>query len=140
MPRLGVAPSHSVGPRPGIAYAKSIAAMTNTDLHVSCAGEVKLGSEMEFQAERLSTPAAARWVLCLSTDRRAIRLTNVSPAPSGYVMDREGVLGLIFPASVTAVTLHVASADLGMSEWRFWVDDAAAAGSDGRASGASPTR
>ncbi len=78
---------------------------------------------MEFCASRLSAPLADRWTLCVSTDGPAIRLRHVSPLPLGYVMDRDGVLGLTFPSTVEAVRLFITALDVGVSEWQFWVDD-----------------
>ena len=97
--------------------------MASNDLHVAYERDVPAGAEMVFRADRLSPPAADQWVLCVSSDRPAIRLTEVSPAALGYVLDREGVLGLIFPSDVATVRLLVASVDVGESEWRFWVVD-----------------
>lgn len=97
--------------------------MRTSELHVAYDSEVPVGADMAFRADRLSAPATDHWVLCLSTDKPAIRLTSVWPEPLGYVLDRDGVLGLILPATVRSVRLDVASLEAGVSEWRFWVDD-----------------
>lgn len=97
--------------------------MRNTDLHVACDSEAPIGTDMQFRANRLSDPPSAHWVLCLETDRSAIHLRHVAPSPLRVVLDRDGVLGLVFPSTVAAVNLSVAAGELGMSEWRFWVDD-----------------
>lgn len=97
--------------------------MESPNLHVAYEPEAPAGGEMAFRADRLSPPAADQWVLCVSSDRPAIRLTGVWPAALGYVLDRDGVLGLIFPADVASVRLGVASGDIGESEWQFWVVD-----------------
>lgn len=97
--------------------------MASTDLHVACEMDVPAGADMEFRADRLSAPAADQWVLCVESDCPAVRLTDVSPAALGYVLDRDGVLGLIFPSDVATVRLTVASVEAGESEWRFWVVD-----------------
>ncbi len=97
--------------------------MTNADLHLACDDDVAVGCDMEFRASRLSVPAADHWTLCVSTDGPAIRLRHVAPTPIGYVLDRDGVLGLTFPSTVEAVRLLIAALDVGVSEWQFWVDD-----------------
>lgn len=97
--------------------------MSNADLVVACDDEVRVGTDMEFRASRRSAPAADQWVLCVSTDWPVIYLSRVEPAADTYILDRDGVLGLQFSSSVTAVRLKVAACDLGLSEWRFWVDD-----------------
>ncbi len=97
--------------------------MRSSDLHVACDREVPVGADMAFRADRLSLPVADHWVLCLSSDLAAVRLTSVMPAPREYALDHEGTLGLVFPSSVTSVQLSVASLEIGTSEWHFWVDD-----------------
>jgi hypothetical protein len=97
--------------------------MRSNGLRVACNREVPVGADMAFRADRLMPSAAEHWTLCVSTDRPAIRLNDVAPAPVGYVLDRDGVLGLIFPAAITTVRLQIASLEVGTSEWRFWVDD-----------------
>ena len=97
--------------------------MTNADLHLACDDDVAVGADMEFRAKRISVPAADHWTLCVSTDGPAIRLRHVSPPPIGYVLDRDGVLGLTFPSTVEAVRLFITALDVGVSEWQFWVDD-----------------
>jgi hypothetical protein len=93
----------------------------SSDLHVACDRDVPVGADVAFRADRLSTPGADQWTLCVSSDRPAIRLTGVAPAALGYVLDRDGVLGLVFPSAVSTVRLNVATGDLGDSEWHFWV-------------------
>lgn len=100
-----------------------MAPMANGDLHLACDEDVPVGKDMEFRASRLSAPVADRWTLCVSTDGPAIRLRQVSPPPLGYVLDRDGVLGLTFPSTVEEVRLFIAALDVGVSEWQFWVDD-----------------
>lgn len=97
--------------------------MTSPDLHLACDDDVAVGADMEFRANRLSVPAADHWTLCVSTDGQAIRLRHVAPPPLGYVLDRDGVLGLTFSSTVEAVRLFVTALDVGVSEWQFWVDD-----------------
>ena len=97
--------------------------MRSGDLHVACDREVPIGADMAFRADRLSPPTTEHWVLCLSSDCAAVRLTGVSPAPLGYALDRDGVLGLIFPSRVTSIHLNIASLEIGTSEWHFWVDE-----------------
>lgn len=97
--------------------------MTNSDLYLACDDDVAVGSDMEFRANRLSVPATDHWTLCVSTDGPAIRLRHVAPPPIGYVLDRDGVLGLTFPSTVEAVRLFITALDVGVSEWQFWVDD-----------------
>ena len=97
--------------------------MQSSDLHVACDRELPIGADMAFRADRLTTPAGDQWVLCVSSDRPAIRFTGVSPAALGYVLDREGVLGLIFPSDVATVRLNIAADDADQSEWMFWVVD-----------------
>ncbi len=97
--------------------------MPSSELHVAYDSNVPVGADMAFRADRLSAPAAAHWILCVDSDRPAVRLTAVAPAPAGYVLDSDGVLGLIFPAAVRSVRLDVAASEIGVSEWRFWVDD-----------------
>ncbi len=97
--------------------------MLNGELHVAYDPDVPVGADMAFRADRLSSPAAEQWVLCVATDRPSIALTDVVPAPLGYVLDCEGVLGLIFASTVRSVRLDVAAAEAGVSEWQFWVDD-----------------
>lgn len=97
--------------------------MLSGELLVAYDQDVPVGADMAFRADRLSSPAANQWVLCVASDRPAIRLTGVWPEPLGYVLDCEGVLGLIFASAVRSVRLDVAAAELGVSEWQFWVDD-----------------
>lgn len=105
--------------------------MINADLHLACDNDVPVGSDMEFRANRLSVPTADHWTLCVSTDGPAIRLRHVAPTPIGYVLDRDGVLGLTFPSTVEAVQLFITALDVGVSEWQFWVDDGPIAAGEG---------
>jgi hypothetical protein len=100
-----------------------MAPMANAVLQLACNEDVPVGADMEFRASRLSAPVADRWTLCVSTDGPAIRLRHVSPPPHGYVMDRDGVLGLTFPSTVDTVRLFITALDVGVSEWQVWVDD-----------------
>jgi len=97
--------------------------MASGELHVAYDQNVAAGADMAFRADRLTVPAAAHWILCVESDRPSVHVTGVAPAPSGYELDRDGVLGMIFPAAVRSVRLDVAAGEIGVSEWRFWVDD-----------------
>ena len=93
------------------------------EFHVDASDTARVRDAVtRFVTERLR-PDEAVVVLKPLDSLPAIRLTDVSPAALGYVLDREGVLGLIFPSDVATVRLTVASGDVGESEWRFWVVD-----------------
>lgn len=96
--------------------------MAMNDLSVQCS-RGPAGREWQFAAERLTSPSAGHWILCVSSDRRDVHVTGVHPAPAGYALDRDGVLGLIFPAATSSAIVCVAGADRVASEWTFWLDD-----------------
>lgn len=97
--------------------------MTRGDLTIACERRVVVGHDLAVRAERHTRPAAAHWILCVSTDRARIHLGGVTPVPLDYALDDAGVLNLMFPADVLSVEMTVDAGEVGEAEWRFWLAD-----------------
>jgi hypothetical protein len=93
------------------------------DLFVACHPAPGAGSDIAFTAERLSPPPASHWILFVESDQVAVEITRLTPAALGHILDTGGVLGLLFPATVTSVQVEVAPGRAAEQCWRFWVDD-----------------
>jgi hypothetical protein len=99
--------------------------MTWGELTIACDRQVVVGGDMAVHAERHTDPLADTWVLCISTDRRRVRIGAITPHALACGLDDDGALRLRFPAAVRAIDLSMDVDDVADVEWRFWVDDSA---------------
>lgn len=97
--------------------------MASDDLSVQCRRSGPAGREWQFAAARLTNPSTGHWILCVSSDRHDVHVTAVHPPPAAYALDRDGVLGLVFPSTTSRAIVCIAGSERLDSEWTFWLDD-----------------